>query len=398
MTRGSSRNTPGPHLVIFESELRFITSNAAEWAGLETGGELYGLWSHAARPVVLLATGPGTDATHQSAHFAQDIEYFRKTNELLNESFGIQFLGDWHSHHFLGLDHPSGGDAAHIASIASRNDLPRMAEMILTCDGEMPDGFQIDAAELESEGPIAHSALGTLLQGRRRQRRSGRRASGRAPAGRVNAHAFYYGDARNGQYQQCAIRVIPGLSPFRQALLRCDVLQPDRMPTYAFPLPLDRVSLQAVSSEGSSGRTEVEVPTKLVEQILELPEIVKEGVETTIREGLVVVTLPLPNGDRIAIAFDSTPPHAPQAAHLINNGESEPIDLTEHAAGRRRSGRLLDIYQRVVQLVVGMKEESRQKHGEPSSVPEEETIGDRCQCDHRGYRAADPGRFGEWRA
>lgn len=395
MTRDSSRNTSGPHQVIFESELRFITSNAAEWAGLETGGEFYGCWSHAARPVVFLATGPGPEATHESTHFAQDIEYFRRANKLLSESFGIQFLGDWHSHHFLGLNHPSDGDEDHIASIACRNDLPRMVEMILTCEGEMPDGSHTDAAELESEGPIEHSAVGTFLKDWRRQRKSERRASGRATAGNVCAHAFYYEDARNGQYQRCPIRVIPGMSPFRQALLRCDILQPSRMPTYAFPLPLDRVRLQAVSSTGSPGRTEVKVPTKLVEQILELPEIVKEGVETTIREGLVVVVLPVPDGDRIAIAFDSVPPHTPQAAQLIHNGEGEPIDLTEHAMERRRLGRLVDIYQRIVHLVMGMREESRQKTGEPSHVPEEETIGDRSQCDHRGYRAVDPGRIGE---
>ena len=172
MISNAARTASAPHLVIFESELQFITSNAAEWAGLETGGELYGLWSHAIRPVVLLATGPGTNATHQSAHFAQDIDYFRRANELLSEELGIQFLGDWHSHHFLGLDHPSGGDSAHIASIASRNDLLRMAEMILTCEGEVPGGFQIEAAELENEGPLLRSTLGKILKGRPGRRKS----------------------------------------------------------------------------------------------------------------------------------------------------------------------------------------------------------------------------------
>ena len=66
------------YIVIYESEFRIIAGISAQWSrrGLETGGELFGLWTHGQRPFILLVTGPGHDAVHQPAYFSQAMHFF----------------------------------------------------------------------------------------------------------------------------------------------------------------------------------------------------------------------------------------------------------------------------------------------------------------------------------
>ncbi|MCK5341827.1 MAG: hypothetical protein KAR20_00405, partial [Candidatus Heimdallarchaeota archaeon] len=80
---------PQQYLIIWQSELQFMTGLAARTGCIETGGEMYGLQTHAGRLVIMLATPPGPNASHEIARFQQDIEFFRKTNSLLMNQFGI---------------------------------------------------------------------------------------------------------------------------------------------------------------------------------------------------------------------------------------------------------------------------------------------------------------------
>jgi len=57
-----------PFIFIWENILQFI-AGLAFWAGeVETGGELYGLLSHAGRPVIMLATPPGPGAIRERGY------------------------------------------------------------------------------------------------------------------------------------------------------------------------------------------------------------------------------------------------------------------------------------------------------------------------------------------
>lgn len=116
---------------IFKSELKALCYQAAQFPYIETGGDLYGTWTYGNKPVIHLATGPGPGAVSGNAKFSQDHDYIMKTEKILFENFGIQYIGDWHSHHVLGLQRPSGGDQRRINNIMRKTQRKCMFEIIV---------------------------------------------------------------------------------------------------------------------------------------------------------------------------------------------------------------------------------------------------------------------------
>lgn len=113
----SCQETPQPEFAeIYRSEMEFIMRSIAEYPDIETGGELFGFWKDDGTPVVAYAIGPGSGANHQVAFFNQDMDYLMATGGVLTGKYGLEHMGEWHSHHRLGLAHPSGHDAATIAN------------------------------------------------------------------------------------------------------------------------------------------------------------------------------------------------------------------------------------------------------------------------------------------
>lgn len=95
--------------MIYASELEAVRHHVLQYPNLETGGELFGWWSETGLPVIVLATGPGKKALHGATRFHSDEEYsFALGNAIA--AHGLQHLASWHSHHRLGLSHPSGID------------------------------------------------------------------------------------------------------------------------------------------------------------------------------------------------------------------------------------------------------------------------------------------------
>jgi len=107
----SNSNTPAPIAVIYKSELDYISRCILDCTNIETGGQLFGFWTAEGVPVVLYAIGPGPHANHQSAFFNQDVDYLTRVGRPIVEHFGLQHIGEWHSHHQLGLAQPSAYDA-----------------------------------------------------------------------------------------------------------------------------------------------------------------------------------------------------------------------------------------------------------------------------------------------
>jgi transcriptional regulator with XRE-family HTH domain len=176
------RQPPQPargFLVIWESELRAIAAEASAWS-IETGGDLFGRWHDV--PTILLATKAGPHAQRNNAHFRLDVEYLRQLSETLAADWALRYFGDWHSHHRLGLSSPSGGDQRRIVSIAGRNQFPGMAEMIVTLEGS-------------SDNPLI----------------------------RIHPWLYDFSIEKSGPFP-IRVKVIPGLSPIRQALLARRVL------------------------------------------------------------------------------------------------------------------------------------------------------------------------------
>jgi hypothetical protein len=167
------RSSPATVLVTWESELRAIAADASAWS-IETGGDLFGRWKGTA--TLHLATKAGPNAQRNNAHFRLDVEYLRQVSEIFATDWALRYFGDWHSHHRLGLSAPSSGDRRRIRSIGGRNQFADMIEIIVTLE----DG--------QSE-----------------------------PTVRINPWIYDLAGADNEPIQ-LVVKVLPGLSPIRQAL------------------------------------------------------------------------------------------------------------------------------------------------------------------------------------
>jgi transcriptional regulator with XRE-family HTH domain len=201
--RRSKSETPKTFLVTWESELRAIAAEASAWS-IETGGDLFGRWHDV--PTVLFASKAGPEAKRDHAHFRLDVDYLRQLSETMASDWLLRYFGDWHSHHKLGLSAPSGGDRRRIVSIAGRNQFTNMTEIIVTLDDNREEQI-------------------------------------------VRIHPWTY-DLRSGieTPSPMRMRVLPGLSPIRQALLARRVMpEQDLYAWEKFPLKRIRIGKDAAS-------------------------------------------------------------------------------------------------------------------------------------------------------
>lgn len=117
--------------IIYKSEMEFVSRCILDYPNIETGGQMFGYWTDNGTPVVLYTIGPGPCANHQRSFFNQDLNYLETIGRILTQKYGLQHIGEWHSHHKLGLACPSGHDANSMSNgIQSSN-----RERFLLCIG-----------------------------------------------------------------------------------------------------------------------------------------------------------------------------------------------------------------------------------------------------------------------
>lgn len=97
-------------IIIYKSELDYLSKCILESPQMETGGNLFGLWTPFGIPFIQYIVGPGRKAEHHHTHFRQDFDFLDKNADFLVKEHALHHIGTWHSHHSLELDHPSGGD------------------------------------------------------------------------------------------------------------------------------------------------------------------------------------------------------------------------------------------------------------------------------------------------
>jgi hypothetical protein len=138
---------------IYESEVASIVAEAQRFPSSETGGDLYGTFTHGNLPIVWLSSGPGPYAKHNTNHFEQDTIFINYWQNRLMKEFGLQYLGAWHSHHVLDLLQPSHGDVESARKYALKHNRRRALEIIVnhergnTSDTVLRPYFYPNAAE-----------------------------------------------------------------------------------------------------------------------------------------------------------------------------------------------------------------------------------------------------------
>ena len=105
-----------PAIFIYKSEFDYLSRCILDYLSEETGGQLYGFYTEKGEFVIVYAIGPGPQANHQITFFNQDKEYLLKVNHVMLKH-GLQKIGEWHSHHQLGLNRPSGHDVNSVVSV-----------------------------------------------------------------------------------------------------------------------------------------------------------------------------------------------------------------------------------------------------------------------------------------
>lgn len=285
MSRRTPPRAPTGLLLIWESELRAIGAEACAWT-IETGGDLFGRWNEA--PTILLATKAGPNAERNNTHFRLDVDYLRQLSGILAEDWALRYFGDWHSHHRLGLSSPSGGDQKRILGLAARNQFTAMAEIIVTLEDARGEPF-------------------------------------------VRIHPWLYDlTLRSDGPLPLRLKVLPGLSPIRQALITRKVLPEQDLSAWE-KVALQRIrigsevvppALEAASDVDSATRERV-----LTQLAAALQSESGDNVEHHVTGFGSILVARLKGAEYLAFALGSAWPMAVLDIHRMNRtaGTTEPL-------------------------------------------------------------------------
>ena len=108
---------------IFKEDLEYISRCILDYPDIETGGDFFGFWNNLGFPVIQYVTGQGKNSYQHVTFFKQDVNYLLEIGNAAYQSFGMQHIGSWHSHHQLGLAVPSGHDCQTMANAVNNNGL-----------------------------------------------------------------------------------------------------------------------------------------------------------------------------------------------------------------------------------------------------------------------------------
>lgn len=337
-------HSPSNHfLVIFQSELEAIAGLAASAGAIETGGDLYGLFSHARRPVITLAVPAGPGAIHDHAHFRQDIEYTKQTSNMLRQQYAIQYIGNHHSHHNLGIKGLSGGDIRSTHSIAAKNGYRNMCQILVTFDGESPSRGWRHQAEGNRQGKWfgkpSHEDKMTQSSSRH---------------GPITVHAFFYEDAMTGQPIRCPLKVIPGVSPMRKVLSSAYSVK-GLASKNSYPLgkiqfdSLDR-PVQPPSQEPED-RSRDAFLDHVREQTKYLPAKVKDDISIRQSVDASIIRIPLGDSHSLILALETEPPYQIISVMIGNQShDKEPMDITEETISDSYIPRITSVYRSAEKL------------------------------------------------
>ena len=254
------RSTSETLIYIFESEILAIVGEAQRFPSSETGGDLFGTFTHGNMPVIWLASGPGPNAKHFSTHFEQDVSFTSEWQRRFMNEFGIQYVGSWHSHHTLSLNFPSGGDAESARNYAAHHHRQRTLEIIVNHEGRKPK---------------------TVLR------------------------PYFYPNAQEGGWIAATFTALPGESPLRCRLGRdevtfsCDV-DWKKIASHTFALDSHKASTDAVDIPYSDADSLI--PDQLQKALQGLH---REGIEVEQRGEIFMVIIPLTTTQVLAVAVQN---------------------------------------------------------------------------------------------
>ncbi|XP_062505733.1 uncharacterized protein LOC134182348 [Corticium candelabrum] len=142
-------------VIIHKGELAQVEQWVRQHKQIETGGDLFGFWSTDNTAVVQLVLGPGEGSRRSVVSFYQDTQHLANCGKVFTNEYGLCHIGEWHSHHSLGLAHPSRGDQETVWSNMPKYGFKRFIIFIANIDRER--------SSISSTTPCVPVGLGCFL-------------------------------------------------------------------------------------------------------------------------------------------------------------------------------------------------------------------------------------------
>ena len=95
---------------VYQEDFRKIQELVLMFQDIETGGDLFGLWQDDRSVIIQRFIGAGKNCRRTVSSFYQDVEYLPRVGSLITTEEGLCNVGEWHSHHQMGMPEPSDGD------------------------------------------------------------------------------------------------------------------------------------------------------------------------------------------------------------------------------------------------------------------------------------------------
>ena len=99
---------------MFKNDYNAMCTEVYKHQHIETGGNLFGLWTTSGSAVIRVVLGPGRHCKRTNTSFHQDLEYMERVGRFVNDNYMLCHIGEWRSHHNLSLSKPSAGDESTI--------------------------------------------------------------------------------------------------------------------------------------------------------------------------------------------------------------------------------------------------------------------------------------------
>ena len=167
---------------------------------IETGGNLFGLWTTKGNIVVHAVLGPGKKCKRTDVSFHQDIEYMSQVGTFLNTNFMLCHIGEWHSHHQLRLNEPSAGDERTV-----RQNYPKGVKKFLVIIGNIvgKDRVILSPYFFSENGNICEKGEFKVLDNTDSPYTTDSMIVGKMNEGAENPNVLYCSSSPNKE-QQCA--------------------------------------------------------------------------------------------------------------------------------------------------------------------------------------------------
>ena len=119
---------------VYENDYKEMQKLVQQYPNIETGGDLFGLWQDKENLVIQLFIGPGKDCQRTTTSFHQDVNYLHRVGTVITTEEGLCNVGEWHSHHQIGMPRPSASDHRTVLSNMPQLGLSRFVLFIASIE------------------------------------------------------------------------------------------------------------------------------------------------------------------------------------------------------------------------------------------------------------------------